>query len=202
MAKQKISGVSTVNGGTYEELRIDGVITCNGDVNAQFIEIDGVVTINGKLTSSSSIDIDGVVTVKQAVRAKTVNVDGVCTIKGNVEADEVHAKGVISSSGQISADLVEGNGTISAEEIVGEKVILHCEMKHRHLFGRAFRERDLPEVRLIEATEIDIDGIHCHNLNGHNITIGPQCVVENVDCSGILSIAPGASVQNINGQPR
>lgn len=46
MAINKISGVSTVGGGSYDELIMDGVITCNGDIHAQSAKIDGVVTVN------------------------------------------------------------------------------------------------------------------------------------------------------------
>ncbi len=200
MAVNKIGGVSTVGGGKYDELVIDGVITVNGDLEAQSISVDGVVTVNGKLESKSSIEIDGVVTVNGTLRAESIDVDGVVTIKDNVEADHVKIDGVVSAKAQISADLVEGSGMISAEEIVGEKVILHCERK-RHLFGFGRKEKKLPRVGLIEATEIDVDGIRCENLNGHNIVIGPQCIVENVDCTGRLAIAPEAVVRNINGQP-
>lgn len=202
MAVQKIGGVTTTSGGSYDELKIDGVITINGDIQAQSIDMDGVVTVNGKLESRDWIRIDGVVTVNDAMRAKDVNVQGVVTIKGNVEGDHVKVDGVVSCKAQISADLVEGRGLLSAEEIVGEKVIVHCEIKRRHLFHMIPWEKKRPHVGTIEATEIDVDGIQCQNLNGHNIKIGPQCVIENVDCSGMLSIAPGAFVRNINGQPR
>ena len=201
MAIHKIGGVSTVGGGTCDELKMDGVITCNGDIQARSIDLDGVVTINGKMSGDEWIKVNGVVTISDAMRSKTVSVDGVCTIKGNIEADHVNIKGVVSSKKQISADLVDGRGMISAEEIVGEKVIVRCGHNRRHLFDM-FKERELPKIGLIEATEIEVEGIHCQNLNGHNIVIGPQCIVENVDCSGTLSIAPEAQVQNINGQPR
>lgn len=233
MAVNKISGLATVSGGEYDELVVDGTITCNGSLKANTARVNGVVTINGKLIAQEDLRIDGVVTVndevqgknirvngvstinggtaakenilidgtitvKEKVRGKEIRVGGVCTIQGNMEADQVFSKGVISCHGQISADLVEGRGVICAKEIVGEKVILHCETKR----PRLFRSRELPRVDLIEATEIDIDGVKCQNVNGQNITIGPQCVVENVDCTGTLRIAPGAKVSHINGQPR
>lgn len=198
MATNKISGVKTVSGGEYDELVMNGVVTCNGDVKAKTMNVDGVITINGKLVADETIILGGVVTTSELVRGKDIRADGVCTIKGNIEADHVLCKGVITSKGQISADLVEGRGVIAAKEIVGEKVILHCSTNRQHLFG----SRDLSKVNLIEATEIDIDGIECETLNGHNITVGPNCIVKNVDCSGVLSIAPTAQVKNINGQPR
>lgn len=199
--KTKIGGVSTFNGGIYEDVVINGVITCNGDIEANSTIVDGVTTINGRIDSRESVKIDGVATVNGMIRSKDVKMGGVCTVNA-IEADRVNCKGVITCRKQISADLVEGGGVLSAEEIVGEKVILHCEVKKRHWFVFDRREREYSKVRLIEATEIDIDGIKCKNLNGHNIVIGPECEIEDVDCTGELTIAPGARVKRVNGEAR
>ena len=55
---------------------------------------------------------------------------------------------------------------------------------------------------MIEATEINVNGIRCRNLNGHNVTIGPECEIENVDCTGELYIDPQAQVKMVNGEMR
>ena len=206
MAVTKIKSVSTIGGGKYEELVIDGVVTVNGDLEAEVISVNGVVSFNGALESKSSIKIEGVVTANDKLRAKLVDVNGVVTIHKDVEADHVTIHGVVTAKGQVSADLVESWGMFSAEEVVGDKVIIHCDKKKKATIGGLLRfgrdvHKELPKVGTIEATEIDVDGIRANNLNGHNIVIGPNCVVENVDCTGRLSIAPGAFVRNINGQP-
>ena len=205
MAVTKIKSVSTIGGGKYEELVIDGVVTVNGDLEAEVISVNGVVSFNGALESKSSIKIEGVVTANDKLRAKLVDVNGVVTIHKDVEADHVTIHGVVRAKGQVSADLVESHGVFSAEEVVGDKVLIHCDEKSKNIsglfrFGRHVR-KDLPKVGTIEATEIDVDGIRVDNVNGHNIVIGSSCIVENVDCTGRLSIAPGAFVRNINGQP-
>lgn len=234
MAINKISGVSTVGGGSYDELVMNGVITCNGDIHAQSAVIDGVITVKGMVETKEDIVLGGVPTIQGEVKGRDVRMDGTCTIRGevtgknihvdgtcmiqgrvrgeeirvggtctireNVEADHVFCKGVITVGGQISADLVEGRGLLNAKEIVGEKVNVHCDTKKYSIFF--VRNHELCKIGMIEATEIDIDGIEAKAVNGHNVIIGPNCIVENVDCSGTLSIAEGAEVKNVNGQPR
>lgn len=208
MAVTRIKGVNTLEGGQYEELILGGVVTANGDLKASSVEIGGVVTLNGSLESDSFIKIGGVVTANQALRAKTMEVGGVVTLHGGVEADVIQIRGVVTAKQQVSADLVESRGVFSAEEVVGDRVIIHCvdktESNGRGLFHwlRKWNEKRTvqPRVGTIEATEIDVDGIRADNLNGQNIMIGPRCIVENVDCSGRLAIAPGAVVKYINGQ--
>ena len=205
MAVTRIKGVNTLDGGQYDELVLGGVVTANGDLKATSVEIGGVVTLNGRLESKSFIKIGGVVTVNNTLRAKTIDVGGVVTMHGDVEADQIQIRGVVNAKGQVSADLVESWGVFSAEEVVGDKVIIHCDKQTGKTIGGLFRlgrdnKKNLPKVGTIEATEIDVDGIRCENLNGHNIVIGPRCIVENVDCTGRLAIAPEAQVKNINGQ--
>jgi cytoskeletal protein CcmA (bactofilin family) len=79
MAINKISGVSTVGGGSYDELIMDGVITCNGDIHAQSAKIDGVVTVNGMVEAKENIVLGGVLTVTGRVKGADIRVDGVCT---------------------------------------------------------------------------------------------------------------------------
>ncbi len=197
METKKLEGVMTIAGGHYDEnIDINGVITCNGDLSAQSAKLDGVLTVNGNVTVEQKISIGGVVTIKGNIRAKEVYNDSVCTIKGSVEADTIQCQGVLSCKQQLSGDLVEIQGALSAKEVVGEKVVLHCGSKR----GGFFKRKDLSHVDLIEATEIEIDGICSQNVNGHTITIGSQCHIDNVDCSGTLSIAPGAEVKTINGK--
>lgn len=199
MAVTRFHGVTTLSGGEYDELEINGVITGNGDMKGRTISVDGVVTINGKLEAEESIRLNGVDTLNQSLRAKDISIDGVCTIGGNVEADHVLCKGVLTCKGQISADLIEGNGALSIKEMVGEKVIIRCKGKKHGWFAK---KRELSKINTIEATEIDVDGIQCQNLNGENVTIGPNCVIENVECTGNLSIAPEAEVSRVNGAER
>lgn len=227
MARTEWDGLFTTNGGTFEELYVNGVVTCHGNVEARELELNGILTVNGLSTAqnkltvdgvatlggdvrageaeidgtmtvkgnmevANSLQIDGTVTVRGNVRAKEAEMDGVCTIEGNLEADTVECEGVLTCKNQISADLVECDGVISAKEIVGEKVILRCEKK------RFWSHKEYSKIDLIEATEVEINGVRCQNVNGHNITIGEYCTVEHVDCTGVLKIAPGAKVGKIN----
>ena len=42
MAVTKIKGVSSLGGGKYEELVIDGVVNTNGDLEVDSLDVDGV----------------------------------------------------------------------------------------------------------------------------------------------------------------
>jgi cytoskeletal protein CcmA (bactofilin family) len=67
---EKIEGVVAMIGGEYGNLKIDGVVTINGDLGAQDLDIDGVCTVNGGL-SAKDFSCDGILTVQGPVRAET-----------------------------------------------------------------------------------------------------------------------------------
>ena len=170
MAVTKIKGVSSLGGGKYEELVIDGIVTANGDLEVESLDVDGVVTINGKVDSKSFVKVDGVVTLNDKLRAKTVDVDGVVTIHGNVEADEVKIDGVVNAKGQVSADLVESHGVFSAEEVVGDKVIIHCEKRNKHihnLFGFGRKDADAHSTRIDHAKTLFAIKFHAAAVGIH-----------------------------------
>jgi hypothetical protein len=53
---------------------------------------------------------------------------------------------------------------------------------------------------MIEATTIELSGVRADVVNGRDIKIGPNCQIENIDCSGILSVDPSSYVRNITGE--
>jgi hypothetical protein len=55
------------------------------------------------------------------------------------------------------------------------------------------------DVKLIEATTIDLSGVSAETVNGKDIIIGPNCKIDHIDCSGTLSIDRSSSVGNITG---
>jgi hypothetical protein len=64
----------------------------------------------------------------------------------------------------------------------------------------AFGFGDFSKIDLIEATTVSIQKVHAHSVNGHDVTIGPACRIDRVDCTGTLTIDPTAEIAEIVGQ--
>ncbi|MDR1358111.1 MAG: hypothetical protein LBJ48_01970 [Coriobacteriales bacterium] len=202
MENGRIDGVVSFAGGVYGDLNINGVVTAEGPLEAAEVDIDGVFDARSDL-SCQQLKTAGVVTIGGNLRAQTMNIDGIVTTYGSkVEADRIICDGILTADGQISADRIDANGFIDAREIVGDNISIQSH--HRSFlfkmwtkFKEAVGSKTHSKVDLIEATTVNVRGVHAHTVSGHDITIGPACIIDKVDASGRLSIDPDAEVREI-----
>jgi hypothetical protein len=197
--KERVSGVTTIPGGVFEKLKIDGVCTITSKMEGKDLSVDGVFTCEDDVIADS-FNCGGVVTIKGNLRAKELDIDGVATIRGNkLEADTIVCDGVLTSHGEVSADTIEADGFISAKEIVGDRIIIHSRKKNffYNLFASKFLKYS--EVDLIEASFVELRHVRAKKVSGHDVIIGKGCIVACVDCSGTLRIDADAQVKETTG---
>jgi len=195
------------------EMEICGAVRAAAGAGIETVEVDGALTVTGKL-ECSSVTCDGAIKVSEDVTAATIEVDGALSAQGGVFADSINVDGVLKSGGQVSADQVHVEGFISAAEIVGDEVVIwqhSCSFtgmgitvtvggKKISIGGDSGRrEQQHSTIGLIEATTVALKGVKVQTVNGTDVTIGPGCVIENLDCNGILRLDPSAQVTNITG---
>ncbi len=197
MQNLKIDGIGTIQGGEYGNISIDGIGKCEGDLHSDSLTIDGIFNTTGAIRTGR-LQCDGVMTIDGNVHAEHVEVDGVLTLRGGkLESTTILCDGVIKMDGQISADRVEADGVIKAREIVGDYIQIES---HRHFFaiftrGRCSRSR----IDLIEATTVNLLGVSAATVSGKDVTVGRDCHIDRVDCSGTLYISPHARVGSVTG---
>ena len=196
MQSISFDGVGKITGGEYDDVKIDGVCDCNGDIKAEQMNINGVFHCYGSL-EAKTILCDGVAEFKAYVKAGKLDVDGVFNVKNGskIEADEIACDGVIKVNGEISADIINADGYISAKEIVGDKITI----KSRTNFLSDFFTRKFSDIELIEATTVHLSGVKAQSVNGKEVFIGPKCKIENIHCNGTLFVDKSAIVKNITG---
>lgn len=202
MENGRVDGVISFPGGVYGDLNINGVATAEGPLEAGQLDIDGVFNARSDL-NCSTLKTTGVSTIDGNLRCSLIDASGVVTVHGSkVEADRIICDGVLSTDGQVSADVIDAQGFINAKEIVGDRISIQSYT--RSFFFRmwvklkeAVGSHDYSKVDLIEATTINLRGVHAHKVSGNDITIGPACVIETVDASGKLYIDQNAQVTTV-----
>ena len=201
----KIDGVGTFQGGIYKTLKIDGVCTINGDIEAESIKVNGVCTCIGNIIAES-FDCDGVLTVEGNLRAGEIEIDGVVTVNGKkIEADRIDCDGVLSTEGEISADFIKADGRLNAEEIVGDHIIIKSYWSNGAkglllLLGEKMREKwnsKISTIGLIEGTTVELRGVRARSVNGQNVNIGKNCDIGIVDASRELIVHPTSIVAQV-----
>jgi len=199
-----IDGVVTFPGGKFDELKVSGVCTAEGSIEANILNVDGVFTAKGDVCADR-LDVDGITTIEGNLRAKFADIDGVTTVNGDkVEADRIVCDGVLTAKNQISADLIEADGFINAREIVGDRIVIKSFRKSTFFslylkIKQALKVADFSKIDLIEATTIELRGVRAKVVSGQDIIIGSACIIDRVDCSGKLTIDPDAQVGEVVG---
>lgn len=162
-------------------LRVSGSLKCAGPFHGGAVSCSGSMEAGGDV-AVSRLDVSGVFTVKEGTK---------------IEADEIHCSGSIKIDGQISADKVVARGFVEAREVVGDSVSIRSQLTHAYL--AVLFPKLSSRVGLIEATTVELRGVTAETVNGRDVTIGPGCTIERLDCSGTLSIDPTASITTITG---
>lgn len=198
------------------ELEINGAVKVEGAAGVEDLTVDGALTVEGDKLECGRVECDGAIKVNGGgMTASTIEVDGALNAKGDVSADSITVDGCLKTEGQVSADRIHVEGTISAAEIVGDEVIIWNQNRgftglgftvtvggKKFSFGsdsgRGHSDR-VSQIGLIEATTIALEGVAAQTVNGTDVTIGPGCVIENLDCNGILRLDEAAQVGNITG---
>ena len=145
--------------------------------------------------------------LEKGLFARSVDVDGILTVTGNIEAESIEADGKISLTAQISADTIRLHGMVRADEIVGDSI----EICHKSpvgvaagflnaLFGSSLHD-ETRNANLIEATTIRLEDVCAGVVSGEHVTIGKNCRIDRLDCTGDFTIDPTSTVRLLNGEP-
>jgi copper chaperone CopZ len=193
-----IEGIGNISGGEFASLKVEGVGNCSNHIKAENIYIEGVFNCAGDV-ETGLLHCEGVADFKSNIRAKKIIVEGVLSEKDGdkIEAEEIICEGVIKTAGEISADILNAEGCIEAREIVGDQIRINSHYQMNR-FMKIFN-RKTSEVKLIEATTIELRGVTADTVNGRDITIGPYCNIDKIDCSGFLHIDKSSVVNTITG---
>lgn len=200
MQSGTFKGVGVIGSGEYSDLSVGGVYNCPGDIKAKEIRVTGVFNCSGGVETATLI-CEGTTNFRKGVKAGRLTVNGVMSVShdNKIEADQINCNGIINiDDGEISADQIEADGFICAREVVGDSVSIRSRLNIIAKFINSFTKK-YSTVNLIEATRIELKGVVADTVNGSDITIGPKCQIETVDCNGTLYIDPLAQVRRITG---
>lgn len=206
MRNYSIDGLGSIQGGEFDELRVNGVGNNHGDIRADRIYIEGVFKSTGNI-ETNYLDAEGVGDIKGNIRAKKITIEGVINFQDDkkIETENLYCEGCLNSVGDLYADVIQATGCIKAKGIFGDNI--QIDSLHFQLSGlkKMFSKLNIAngyngsKIDTIEATTINLSGVKATTVNGHDIVIGPGCTIDTVDCSGKLKVHESSHVGKIIG---
>ncbi len=110
----KISGAGSGTGGSYEEVRISGAGSIDGDIDCRLLKISGAGEVNGNV-KAEDIRISGTGDIKGNIECDNIQVSGACEVKGDVQSKSIRISGGSDFKGGLKADQIEISGAIEVK---------------------------------------------------------------------------------------
>ncbi len=206
MRNYSIDGIGSIQGGEFDELRVNGVGNNHGDIKAEKMYIEGVFKSTGNI-ETNYLDVEGVGEINGNIRASKITIEGVINFEDSkkIETEQLYCEGCINSVGDLYADMIQATGCIKANGIYGDNIKIdsfHFQMSGlKKMLSKLniVTSYNGSKVNTIEATTINLSGVKATRVNGHDIVIGPGCTIDTVDCSGKLKVHESSHVGEILG---
>jgi cytoskeletal protein CcmA (bactofilin family) len=186
MSNLILNGKSKASGGTFEEVKIDGLSSIKGDLVCDTMEADGICEFNGNVRVNGKAEIDGVCKIYGDMDTEDLDVDGVLSVKGSVTAENARLNGTPLIEGTFnigSLDLKFYNSP-RVKEVVGGRIHIRHGTNTRYF-----------KAELVEGDDIYLERSKIKVVRGDSVVIGEGCTVDRAEYRSELNIRPKAVVK-------
>lgn len=207
METHHYEGIGTISGGSYGELKIEGVYSLQHEITTETLDIEGVFHANAAVNAGSFF-CEGVANFHAPLTAKTAKIEGVIHIKQDFHADNVRLDGVLNAENIFVTEEIIATGVIHAKKLTTDKASLIHDRKKYHggiknsiksFFSIKNDDGEHSKIDILSAREAVLSGYCIRNLIGDNITIEKDCHIENVQAGSRLRIHKSSVVDHIEG---
>jgi cytoskeletal protein CcmA (bactofilin family) len=189
-----LSGIGSASGGTYEDVRVQGIGKIHGDIDCVRCKVEGIVNVCGGI-KAQTVHIQGKGNVEGNVAAGEVKIEGDITVAGNCEAESFDAAGGFVVNGLVSADQVSIRlyGSAKVRDIGGESI----RVMKGHRFGLFSRFKKL-SAETVEGDDVYLEYTKAKVVRGNRVHIGPGCEIDLVEYRGEFRQDEDARVKEHN----
>ena len=194
-----IDGIGSITSGEYDSVSIGGIGKIKGKVSCNKLVTDGMLKGKGKI-SAVNFECNGISRMFRDIKCKAVTINGILKLRrANLESDLINCDGIIVCNREISSDEIHIDGICSVAKMYGDKIIIRnrangiaeSKIPYKILpFIRAYLGRKVSLshsiVDILECTELNAENLIAKSVKAHNITLGENCIIDRLDCTGEL----------------
>ncbi len=187
------------------ELKVSGKLSTAGRVEVSDFQVSG--KYNSETLIVQQGQISGMATIKKSLSAHQLNVSGILVVGDTIEAEQIKVTGRLTCEGFINAEKVEleGKSGSTFNEIGASEVkIIRYPTGHpinsvifsmingvSEMFGASRKVSG----NLIEADHVYVEAARIKKISGHDIVIGPDCVIDEIEYTGTLMVDKESTVK-------
>lgn len=189
MGEYHCEGIGSLNGGSYDNLHVEGVFSAKAPITAKNVSCEGVV--NFYALSTESFTCEGVANIRGLFEAETANIEGVLNAGSITVSDTLYTDGVLNTD-----VLKAGSATLLYNS---QKSAPRPFAKIRAFFtGKDVLNEKNARIGEIEVGTLVIEDYSVKKILGQDITIGKGCLVNMVQADTRLRIHTTATVKDLS----
>ncbi len=222
----KVSGLLKANGSIHcqEELKVSGQLKNSKPMITKRLKVSGKLStegsvevvdghISGVYRSEALVmkqgKFSGIATINKSLSAHELTVSGHLTVRDSIEAEQLKVTGRLNCEGFINSERVEleANSKSTFNEIGASEVKI-IRYNHRYPKNSVFSSmmNGLLEIfglsykvsgNLIEADSVYVESANIKKISGHDVVVGPNCMIDEVDYTGTLSVDKESLVKQL-----
>ncbi len=143
----KVNGAMRLNGGKYEEVKVNGSLTMDGDLDSKSVGINGNMNLNGGVITGQTvvngsfnitgdcacdtIKIAGTMKVFESCKAGMAKISGTLEIGKTFECENIRNYGLLRVNGNLNAENIESKGALNVGGLINCDT-MKIEMFHRN----------------------------------------------------------------------
>ncbi|WP_151734563.1 hypothetical protein [Paenibacillus tengchongensis] len=213
-----LGGMNSAGGGRYNQVRLEGMSTIHGPLQARMLKADGMMTLDadvlaaemdadGKLTVKGNLEggrltLDGMLSVHGDLRCGTLQLNGMSDVKGGCDVEELRGEGGFTVGGLLSAGMVDFmlQGQGKAERIGARSLVIRRSpraARSKLLSGLFPKFKAGLKAELIEGESVQLEYTEAGVVTGGTVSIGPGCDIGLVEYRDTVHIHPEARVGKV-----
>lgn len=170
----------------FGDVKVNEKIACSGSFKCDKNIVANNLSICGSLKTLGNITFD------------LIELSGLIKVIGDCEGRKICGEGKVNVKGLLSADEIDLKllGQSRANELGGENIrIIAGRTQSLKIFCFSYIQKIQLCCNIIEGDNIYLENTIAKVVRGKNITIGKDCVIEKIECSGELKIEEGSKVK-------
>lgn len=197
-----LEGLGNLRTGEYGDVCLEGLHNISGNIRFRKMKIEGSCNSKGKLEGDTLV-VGGFLNAAKDIKVKLLNIDGFAkTGKAKVYADRIEVNGVLRNEEEISADIIKVEGIIQTPSLLGDEIELNYKAVQKTSFALDFfglRQKLFHGADTIECTKLKASYITCKRICAQEIELYDHCVVDEIECDGVIHMDATCRVGIING---
>ena len=217
MCSLEMSGLGRSDGGTFNEVRLEGIQRFSGAVKCVDFRSEGIFRAED-VECQQRLTIEGIGTMR-SLQANIIDVEGVCQVKERLVCQLLKLEGYLRVGQTLKTKTAQLVGKFKFKETVEAEIVDLVFVEHssfdvisattvkikRDLEGSYGRKQPsffanlkqrLMIGHLIEGEEVEIDYCKVKQVYGDRIKIGPYCQIDEIEYKESLEIHPTAVVKS------